>query len=228
MSIRVDSIRQRIRELDVAFGQRTIRERVSLVFGAVAVVFVGIDHFAIQPVEAERKRLAAHIANRSAELPGLEAELALQSQVTMTPEQRRIADETAQIEKQLEQIELRMADGLEKLVPPEEIVPLLEEVLAETPGLRLVQLESRPPEELGVRQGEGEEEKVVGSGLYRHGLRILLEGPYPETVRYLERLEISRWNLLWDRFNYEVQEFPKGRATIDLHTISDHEEWIGV
>ena len=101
-------------------------------------------------------------------------------------------------------------------------------MLSDTPGLRLVHLESKAPEELGARPSEDAKKKKVGSGLYRHGLRIELEGAYPASVQYLERLEGSRWSLLWDRFDYEVQQYPNGRATIDLHTISDREEWIGV
>lgn len=224
----LEGLQARLRELDTAFRERSMRERVMLVACAVALVFVALDNVGIQPIVAERRSLDVRIATREAEIPGLEGELALLTQVTMTPEERRIADERAQIERQLEQIELRMTDSLEALVPPEEIVGLLEQILAATPSLRLVQLESRPPEELGAREQADRSATPVGSGLFRHGLRIELEGSYPATLRYLERLEKARWNLLWDRFDYQVQLYPKGRATIDLHTISDRKEWIGV
>lgn len=221
----------RFAEADALFCQRTLRERLMVVLCAGAVVLVAIDSIAIQPVESERKVLDRRIASREEEIPTLEAELALSTRITMTDEERRVLGRLDQVEKQLEAIDSRVAESISALVPPEAIVSLLEDMLGDTPNLRLVQLESRPPEELGAREkpAEGEAEtKRASSGLYRHGLRIELEGPYPATVDYLERLESSSWHLLWDRFEYEMQTYPNGRATIDLHTISDRKEWMGV
>lgn len=228
MSEALRKLGERFGELDRAFTARTMRERLVLAVSAIVVLAALLDSAAIQPAEAELDRLEARIRARESERPALEGELAVLSGVELTEEGRRLASEREQIEMQLAQIESRVAESLSRLVPPEAVVSLLEEVLAETPAIRLVHLESRPPEELGVRAASDPERPPTRSGLFRHGLRIELEGPYPRTVDYLERLEASSWHLLWDRFDYEVEAWPTGRVTIDLHTISDRQEWIGV
>jgi MSHA biogenesis protein MshJ len=121
---------------------------------------------------------------------------------------------------------------------------MLEEILEQVPGLEMMRVESQPPRRLGQLPSDdagtiasvtttaplADAAAIAQAGLrlFRHGLEIEVAGSYPAMLEYVERLEASRWNLLWDRLELEVVKFPKARIRIDLHTISGEEEWIGV
>ncbi len=119
------------------------------------------------------------------------------------------------------------------LVSPAAMKRLLQDLLHERPGLALVALESfSEPLELPEAQpaGEPDGQRAVVPALYRHGLRITLEGGYFDLVEYLEAIRDSGWRLHWDRLDYQVGEGGPQRARIrlELHTLSREAGWVGV
>lgn len=240
----LETAKARIAALDEQFRARTLRERLILTFGAAACVFLLIDHLALQPISDQRKQIENSRLQVEAQIEALGAELASLTSVQPSDEDRQRADEIRQLEEQLAQIESRLAREVSALVPPEAIVALLEEILEQIPGLELIRVESQPPRRLGqaplddaatiaratATTSADTAAAIVQAGprLFRHGLEIEVAGSYPATLEYVERLEASDWNLLWDRLELEVVKFPKARVRIDLHTISSDEEWIGV
>jgi MSHA biogenesis protein MshJ len=58
-------------------------------------------------------------------------------------------------------------------------------------------------------------------------MRLELSGSYLDALAYLHELERMPWGLAWDRVDYQIVAHPKGRLVLELHTISDREEWIG-
>ena len=244
MNPSLDATKARIAELDEKFRARSLRERLILTVGAAACVFMLIDHLALQPISDQRRQIESSRLQVDAQIESLQTELASMVGAQPTEQERQRADEILQLEAQLLQIESRLAREVSALVPPEEIVAMLEEILLQVPGLEMIRVESRPPRRLGQPISEDAGTIAIGATattvadaaattpagprLFRHGLEIEVAGSYPAMLEYVERLEASRWNLLWDRLELEVEQFPRARIRIDLHTISGEEEWIGV
>jgi len=226
MSSQVASLKDRFAEFDELFRAREFRERVMLGCMVVAGIFFSIDTMMIQPVGAERAQVELGTERTQSEISRLEQEAKNLTSVVLTAEERRAQAELEQLKRQLAEIDSQMGSQIAELIPPRAIVSVLEELLAGDRNLKLLKLESQTP----VRLGQHEDSPVssTGLGLYRHGLRIEIEGDFNSTLSYLQQLEGSRWNLLWDRFEYRVQKFPTAVITIDLHTLSEREEWVGV
>ena len=213
-------------EWDEIFREKVLRERIMLCGMAVALVFFLIDTTINQPVNRERDRIDLGMTRGLEEVERLQQEETMLSNIELTEAERRVIDELKHLNQQLREIETQMGAKIADLIPPREIVSVLEELLAEDQSLKLISLRSRPPARIGSDQDlNGADPKL---GLYRHGLRIEIEGGFHATLNYLKRLENSEWNLLWDRFEFRVDQYPKATITIDLHTLSDREEWIGV
>jgi MSHA biogenesis protein MshJ len=136
--------------------------------------------------------------------------------------ERARRDEIQQLEAQIAQIDEGIRTAVSRLVPPESAVEILEELLADDGRLELVHLTSEAPRRLGPEETSG------ASTLYHHGLRLEIQGDFAATLDYLRRLEASDWQLLWDRFEYRVESHPEARVTIEIHTLSEREEWVGV
>ncbi len=219
-------LKTRFSEWDERFRARELRERVMLAGMAVALTFFVIDTALTRPIQRERNRVSLGMERARADLKRLRQEEAVLTNTTHSEAEKQVKAELDQLERQLREIESRMGAQIADLVPPTKIVSVLEELLSEDRHLKLISLRSQPP----IRIGEGTPVATAGDtpGLYRHGIRIEIEGDFRSTVDYLRRLEGSEWHLLWDRFEYRVDSFPTARVTIDLHTLSDREGWIGV
>jgi MSHA biogenesis protein MshJ len=235
-----DALREKFEAADTAFSSRPIREKLMIAAMAIGLVFFAIDLIAIQPISTDRNRVEIG-KERTREAQAMkQRELAALASGDLSAEERRILEEIQLVREQIDEIEKQMSSEIEGLVPPQAIVSVLEELLEATPGLRLVRLESEPPHRIGApdpSMGEANpngsppesEQSVAGlETLYRHGVRLEIEGDFRSTLDYLERVEQSEWHLMWDSLDYRVEAYPTAIITIDFHTISHSEDWIGV
>ncbi|KAB7622643.1 hypothetical protein [Alkalilimnicola sp. S0819] len=130
----------------------------------------------------------------------------------------------AQLEAEREGLDARIAERTAGFVAPSQMAPLLRDLLRAQRGLRLISMESLPVAQVDL--GLDEEQSSVP--VYRHGLELVWEGDFPATRRYLRALQALPWRLNRDGLEYEVQEYPRARVRLRVHTISLYREWIGV
>ncbi len=198
------------------------RERVFVASMLLALVAFAIDGLVLRPLESERDLVVDAIRTRQERLLALERELEATRHPVLDEAERARRDELRQLEAQITQIDEGIRSAVAGLVPPESAVEVLETLLAGDDRLKLVTLTSTPPRRLGPDETRG------ASTLYHHGLRLEIQGDFAATLDYLRRLEASPWQLLLDRFEYRVESHPEARVTIELHTLSEREEWVGV
>jgi MSHA biogenesis protein MshJ len=122
------------------------------------------------------------------------------------------------------------------LLPPAKMRGVLQELLRAQPKLRLLALQSfsepltltadQPAKALAVDT----KAPVAPVTLYRHGLKISLQGGYFDLLLYLQAIQASGWKLHWDSLDYQVDSDGPGQAkiTLVLYTLSREAGWIGV
>jgi MSHA biogenesis protein MshJ len=119
------------------------------------------------------------------------------------------------------------------LLPPAKMRAVLQELLRAQPKLRLLALQSfSEPLQLASEPAEkvpSEAEKTPVT-LYRHGLKISLQGGYFDLLVYLQAIQSSGWKLHWDSLDYQVESAGPTQAKINLvlYTLSREAGWIGV
>jgi MSHA biogenesis protein MshJ len=203
--------------------------------------------FGHEPLAQRLKQLEGE--QRSAEMRRLEARVTLaelQARAAVDPDQAlRQALRAAQAlrDHQLEGLDRETA----ALIDPQRMQQVLQDLLQRRPGLRLLALESfSAPLELPVPlpAADGRPAAVNGAAdsaapappvLYRHGIRLTLEGSYFELRDYLQGIEAQSLaaggrRLFWERLDYRVGEAGPGQAkiTLELYTLSREAGWIGV
>jgi MSHA biogenesis protein MshJ len=119
------------------------------------------------------------------------------------------------------------------LVPPAKMRAVLQELLRAQPKLRLLALQSfSEPLQLAADEPvkTADVAAKVPVTLYRHGLKISLQGGYFDLLLYLQAIQASGWKLHWDSLDYQVGEGGPGQAKINLvlYTLSREAGWIGV
>ena len=99
---------------------------------------------------------------------------------------------------------------------------VLEAILARQQGLVLHSLSSLDPKPLPL------EEKTGLAPIYRHGLRIEVDGGYLDLLQFVQALERMPWAFIWEDMQIEVEEHPRSRLRLTLYTLSLGEGWLGV
>ena len=168
------------------------------------------------------------------------AALAAQTQALQAPGQTPEAlagDELAELKKQLTVLYERYTALGGRLVAPQQVSGLLENLIGRRGSLRLLGLRTLPVTSVLETKDGGAKSAaaVVGgaskagtapTGLFRHGIEIRIEGSYAELADYLDRLEKSPQKLLWSSVSLSAESHPKLVLTLTVYTLSLDRTWL--
>lgn len=220
------------------FNARSLRERVLITVGVVALVVAVLDTVLLSPLDLQQKRLSAQLSEaRTAIKAGEIMMSASNGQVDPDEVKRRYRDE---LRKQIAEMDARLQGLQKQLVPPDQMAKLLEGVLKKERGLTLVSLRKLPvqryqtsgaPAQPAAQQPAAGSEAMAGAAersIYQHSFEVSVEGSYAELYGYLSRLEALPWQLFWGKVTLDAGEHPKLRLTLTLHTLSLNKAWLVV
>lgn len=209
----------------------SLRERLLLLAAILFVLFSAWNLFLMHPIYASQKDTQKQATALRQQIESLNK--AIQTTVTASKQDpnAQLNAEIDQTRHQLDGLDARLREATGGLVDPKDMAHLLEEVLSKQHGLKLVAVHSLPPEpvlKLDQKKDSANVDIPGVSFVYRHGLRMELEGSYSATLAYLQALENSKWRFFWDSLELHTEKYPNNRVTIEVHTLSLKEGWLGV
>ncbi|TDT36978.1 MSHA biogenesis protein MshJ [Halospina denitrificans] len=220
---------QAVRERWNAFAERFMsygrRERLMMTLAVVVVLLLGGWQLLVTPSLVEKQAMESRLASLSDEVRALEDQRrSLKDQLSEDPNEP-LRKRRSQLQQRLERYNQELEALTTGLVSPTEMVALLREMLAEHDGITLVSVSHEPaePVALGGNTSDGE-----NAGLYSHPVSVTVGGSFHEILDYLGDLEALDERLGWRSLDYQVSGWPDARVQIRLHTLSLHEEWLGV
>jgi MSHA biogenesis protein MshJ len=154
----------------------------------------------------------------------------------------------SQIETQLQKLvrlDSELAELTNEIISPKQMSKALTQLLAFDSGVKLLSLEALPAERLNqdtakdaqadgpLSQADGPLSQAEGATvndlvLYRHGIKLVLNGSYQQLYDYLELVEQLPWRFFWREFYFQRQQYPKAELELELYSISTAKEFIGV
>ncbi len=225
------------------FDALTLRERVLVILAVLVMVYILWDNLIWQTIRQSEERMTGETVEVQEEMQRLAQEIqGLGRRYGIDPD-ADTRQQLADLEKEIDGLKGRARRAAEVLIEPERMAGLLEKVLMQQKGLKLLSLETLESKPLSPPPGEKDgtpsaavqagpktdtETKTEAPLLYAHRFAVEFEGDYLNTLAYLKALEALPWRLLWDGIDYEVTKYPKARVRIELHTIGLSEGWIGV
>ncbi len=210
----------------------TLRERAILFVSVLAALFLLATNVAFSSLFKERARLDQELTAKRDQTRTLQAQI--ESIVT---EHGRNPDEVnrariVELKAQLREREGGLSSSLHGVVSPREMARLIEQVLSRNRALTVVGIENLPAvllqEDGSVAPAGDKPEKDAAAGMYKHGVRIVLDGQYPDILRYLRSLEQLPWKVLWGEVRLQTDHYPISRVTLVIYTLSLDAAWIGV
>jgi len=225
----MDELKQRWQDLSTQFNARSLRERLLMTAGGIAVVVVLFDTLVLNPLAVQHKRLSAQVVEvRNLVKAGEMLITAAQGRADPDEVKRRYRDE---LRKQIAEIDGKLQGLQKQLVPPDQVTKLLEGVLQRERGLALVSLHKLPVMRYRTVGGKLEADSkqatsAVDRSIYQHSFEIVVEGSYTELYGYLEKLEKLPWQLFWGNVELDAGTHPRLRLKLTVHTLSLNRVWL--
>ncbi|HQU14554.1 MAG: hypothetical protein B7Z66_02815 [Chromatiales bacterium 21-64-14] len=227
------SVLEKWRVLTARIDVLSLRERGLLLGALLVVLYVLWSNLLMAPLEVRQKSEQQRLSQLKTQITALDQ----QAQVVIArnqedPDQANRALRSA-LTTQIGALNTELKRYTTNLIPPAEMVKVLERILAREKGLRLLKVDSLPAtpllsEEPESKTSSAKKTAATHVGIYRRGITLEFDGTFPATLRYLNALEHLPWQLFWDRLDYRVEKYPKARVIITVHTLSLDEGWIGV
>ena len=210
----------------------SLRERVlvsvtilAFTWGAWISSFGGMYIDDLERAKLSRQGVEQNLAAMSAEFANLQAS-------KNNEHIRDLRKQRDQLVADIEVIERQAGELLGKFIGPEEVPDLLEDLLQKQPGLSLVSLTTLKSEKLSVTLQDAD---VVGDNvplqtktIYRHPFQLTFQGEFFAVLNYLQALEQGEWEIAWRELSYVVEDYPLALITLQIDTLSEDSEWVGV
>jgi MSHA biogenesis protein MshJ len=189
----------------------SLRERGILLAVALLVLYAISNQLFIAPTLQQLQQQRVEITDLQTKLTALQARAGLLGQNNQDPLAQRNARIT-ELETQLAAQDAQFEAQLGRLVRPQQAAPLLRDVLAQAPGLRLLNLDSTPGEPLLP-------DSTRTARIVRYDLELRVEGGYLAALDYLQRLEQLPWTLFWESVSLKVGEYPRNEIQLTVYTL---------
>ncbi len=237
-------IKPQLAKLIERIDEMSVRERGILFVLIAAGLFFLFDALLLQPEQKVQKQLLSNITQLRQEMATMgQQSLQIIAEHSNDPNARELA-QLKQLNTTEGKIEEQIVAALAGLIEPGEMAAALEKVLKGQNDLRFVRLENlgaRPV--LAEEEGSASQQPMAGVanaagevaaaaspdlGIYKHTMRLELEGSFHATRTYLQALEKLPWKFHWESVELEMLDYPMARVVITVSTLSMSEGWIGV
>jgi MSHA biogenesis protein MshJ len=207
----------------------SLRER-ALIFAAAAFAVVSlINTFFLDPLLAQQKGLSSQVVQQQERMKETQAQLASLLQAKQADEHAPQRERIRQLREQIAEGDAYLKATQDKLVPPEKMAALLEQVLAKNSRLQLVALNTLPVSLFIEPSADVATKAVVQEKqIFKHGVQMTVRGNYADLMQYLAALEKMPTQMFWGMAKMSVVQYPNAELTVTLYTLSLDKTWLQV
>lgn len=222
-------MKERWDQLVVKVDGMSLRER-ALIFAAAAFALVSlINTLFLDPLLVQQKRLSSQVVQQQEKMKEVQSQLAGLLQAKQADKDAPQRERARQLREQIARGDTFLKDTQDKLVPPDKMAHLLEQVLTRNGRLQLVALNTLPVSNF-IEPAEGDAKGGAQSGrqIYKHGVQISVRGSYADLTQYLKTLEGLPTQMFWGMAKMNVVQYPQAELTLTLYTLSLDKTWLQV
>jgi MSHA biogenesis protein MshJ len=198
-------------------------------FTILAVIYFLWDTVFYENFLDTAKKRTESIKKIEAQVNALQGQISSISVASKSDPIKDLSNKVKQLTQQNKNLEDSIGKLTKQLIPPEQMLWLLQDILAQDENLHIIRVDNLPETSLfataGVK-GAAEDKTLNKYQVYRHGLQIELVANYFNTRQFLERVERLPWKILWDDISYEVTDYPDAKVKITVYTLSLNRSWI--
>ncbi len=219
------------RLLKEKFDQLSTRERYIMIALLLSVIFFIWDQLLYSPLNRKLTIAVGQVETIQAQITANQNEFATLAQTLKDDPNTELRGRIKAVEHNVKKLNQRIEQLTADLIPPEQMPVVLEKMLTQNRGLKLIRVKSLPVEKISLSENNAKikvSTETDGEYLYQYGVELELEGPFFQVLAYLKDLEKLPWRLVWNQLEYEVQQYPVAVVRLRINTLSTDSGWIGV
>jgi MSHA biogenesis protein MshJ len=212
--------------IKVAVGRLSERDRILLLFIIVVLlsVFWYLVVFSLQMNNLNTTHQKTQEAIQQNEAL-LQKESLIKS-IAMSPGAKQLMAHYQELLDEKSKLENNLTHYTQKTIDAKDLAKLLHDMLAHNDGVMIDDFQTivqpvvmtagapqQTPEQAATDITAG---SLAVEAVY---YRLVLRGSYFAVMEYLKRLELLSWRLYWDKFDYQVSQYPEGVITITFYTL---------
>lgn len=219
----------------------SMRERI-MVFAAIVVVLLAMmNALLISPLLAHQKQLAEQIVQSQQTTAAMQTQIQDLLKVSTVNPDIALQVKLAQLRDQAANSGKTLDDIQGKLVAPQQMPALLEDILQHNQNVHLIALKTLPIEILSAKPAAGASTDGkassatqpatpadTGNHIYKHGVEITVTGNYLDLTRYLSAVEALPWRMFWGKAALNADNSHTVMLTLRLYTLSQDKAWLSI
>lgn len=213
----------------------SLRERVIMFAAAALVVAAFAETVFLQPEFAGQRRIAGELAQRQAELRGVQEQIGKLVQAREADPDKEVRGRIAQLRTRIEQAEGRIAVEQARFTAPDQMKRVVEELLSRNRRIKLVDMKTlqavpiADSREQESRSGSPAKPAAAAERqVFRHAMEITVAGSYLDVLAYVSQLERLPTQLYWASIDLSVSDYPILTAKLKVYTLSLDKAWMSV
>ena len=220
-----EQLKQNLALLIKSFELRTQQEKVAmaavLIFG---LVFAYIS-LVFDPYRTSITTLKGQIEGAERQIQVQQSSYASMVAQSQEDPNKFANDRLAIIAREQSRLDVDISRLTENFISPSSMTRILQSVLEQQSGLELISFQNSAA--VPLRIGLADENEVNGQ-VFEHGLVIEFQGDFFSTLKYLRFLEEISGSFFWDSVSFKKVAWPEALVTLEIHTLSASEGFIGV
>ncbi len=220
----------------VKIDAMSLRERAMIFLAAAFVLISLMNALLLDPLLRKQQALSQKVVQQQVEMKAQQAAIQALLNAKHTNQNSPLHQRIADLQQQLQEQKQYLSDRSDRLVQPEQIAHLLEQVLQQQDKLQLLKLETLPLAPLiesppvATNNGGAQTLPVKDSKkeIFKHGVKITVRGSYLDVLRYLTALENMPSQMFWGEVVYKVDAYPDAVVSLTLFTLSLDKTWLAV
>lgn len=212
----------------------SLRERAMIFTAAAFLVISLLNATLLDPLLTRQKMLSADVVQQQEKMKELQALMQGLLQSRSDDKHSPLRQHIARLKAQLQEQDVYLQSRRDRMVEPDKMAGLLEQVLNRDGKLELVALSTLPASPL-VEKPQADNATaaqpaaVAGQKqIFKHGVKITVRGGYLDLLQYLAELEKLPAQMFWGEVSLNVDRYPKATMTLILYTLSLDELWLTV
>lgn len=226
-------------QLSEQYLQLQLRERRLIYLASLALLLWLGALYAVEPLWQSLQASKQQQKLVLQQMAQLQQQVDTVLQVLNTDPNTQIRTQISQSEQKRDELSQQIKQLTGRYVSPEQMLPLLQDVLKSSPGVKLLRMRSLQAEPVSLApspQVAAPAPAVATPGqimpaaplLYLHKTEISFSGQYAQLQRLLQQLEQLPWQLHWHQLEYKVSEHPQAELRLELETISEQADYLRI
>ena len=218
----------------------TRRERIMLFAAGAALILTFFYLLGSGPAMERRRLLTLHIVDQNNMIIAADAQRTELERTLKQDPDVAVRERIAERRKQIGELDTQLAGLQRTLVPPQSMGIVLEQLVGQDRRVHIVELRNLPATPLVQKEGEaaapaggapaqsaGGRAAAPGRHVYKHGVRVVIEGSYLDLLNYVARVEKQPWQVYWGK-TVMSSDYPTARVELTLYTLSLDQAWLVV